>query len=58
MLPSQVNQNLFHRSTEEFLQSDPHLVALAKLRCQHAFNWWQDLDLSIPGIYKVFGLVW
>jgi len=47
--------NLYRENIELFCQQDPHLYALAQLKYQYHFGWWQALPIDIPGIYILTG---
>lgn len=55
MLEQYSPHNRFKQGFAEFESSDPHLFSLAKLKIQYSPNWWNDLDLKIPGIYILTG---
>ncbi len=47
--------NRFREGINAFLQSDPHLLALSKLKYRYSPSWWRELNLNIPGIYILTG---
>src|SRR3989304_7730775 len=55
MLDQYINHNRFQESLSTFVKMDPHLRALSKLRYQYTADWWQDLDIAMPGIYILTG---
>jgi len=55
MLAAYQRHNQFKESLKKFESLDPHLHALAQLKYKYQFNWWEQLDLSIPGIYILTG---
>ncbi|HVV69269.1 MAG TPA: ATP-binding protein [Gammaproteobacteria bacterium] len=46
--------NRFVTSFKDYLEADPHLLALSQLKYQHHFNWWKSLSFT-PGIYILTG---
>lgn len=50
-----MNHNQFKKEIDQFTTADPHLIALSKLKYQYSSNWWQELELDIPGIYILTG---
>src|ERR1700733_7301742 len=46
--------NRFITSFKDYLEADPHLLALSQLKYQHHFNWWKPLSFA-PGIYILTG---
>lgn len=55
MLAASQRHNQFKESIKKFELLDPHLHALAQLKYKYQFNWWEQLDLNIPGIYILTG---
>lgn len=55
MLEKYLNHNRFREGIKNFIQSDPHLLALSKLKYQYSPAWWKDLNLNTPGIYILTG---
>lgn len=47
--------NRFRDGISAFIQQDPHLLQLSKLKYQHSSNWWSKLSLTTPGIYILTG---
>lgn len=47
--------NQFRNNLSIFNEIDPHLRALAQLKYQYHFGWWQSLPVDIPGIYILTG---
>lgn len=55
-MSSQLPQhNRFKNSLSDFIQNDPHLTRLAKMKLKHPLDWWQQLSLDAPGIYILTG---
>jgi len=55
MLDKYLNHNRFKESLVAFNRLDPHLLALSQLTYRHRFDWWQSLNLDMPGIYILTG---
>ena len=47
--------NRFRDGLSAFIQQDPHLLQLSKLKYQHSSNWWGKLSFTTPGIYILTG---
>ncbi len=50
-----INHNRFKEGANAFVQLDPHLLALSKLKYRYSPKWWNELDLNMPGIYILTG---
>lgn len=55
MLEAYLVHNYFKENTDAFIEMDPHLLALSKLRYQYHPCWWAALSLKTPGIYILTG---
>lgn len=47
--------NLFWLNLSQFIEVDPHLMALSQLVYQYEHYWWSELGLETPGIYILTG---
>ena len=55
MIEKYAKHNRFRESFKEFVETDPHLFALSKLKYQYSPKWWHELDPETPGIYILTG---